>query len=405
MPIPREHVSEDQRWVKGLARNRFVYSILLKLGGGFAKRKYHFTYEPYQPKSKTYLFLANHNTDFDPIFEVIAMNDYLRYVANDHLFRKGLISKILIWLVNPIPKRKGARSDETIQMIKDNLRLGISVAMHCEGNKSFNGRTGHISPRTGELVKEAEGGLITYRIDGGYLQHPRWAKYRRQGPIHGYVVREYTRDELNQMTVEEINAAINHDLFTDAFAVQRNNPKPYPGKALAEHLENVLYLCPQCKGLGTMYSQGDEFICPCGYRVRFNEYGFFEGEKVIFETILDWDLWQREEYRKLVLSYQGNSTDPITSDGDQLIFQIVQNQVHTLSTSGKITLFSDRIELDIGTKIISLKLTDIYGLAIVKDNRLYISTSQDYYEIKCQKPRSGLKYFAAHRYLTGKEYI
>ena len=286
---------EDAGWVRGLRRNLAVSRVLHVLLRPVFTRLCRYTYTPYTPKSEPFLLAANHTTDFDQFLECIAVSGYIRYVAAENIFRWGLLSKLIVFLVHPIRKRKGADSQETIRAIEDNLRLGIKVGLHVEGNTSFTGQTGFISPRTGQMIKDATGSLITFRITGGYMQKPRWARFRRRGPTHGQVVHEYSRQELDAMTVDEINAILRRDLEVDACTMQRQAPVAYQGRALAEYLETALYCCPRCGRMQAMRSQNDHFFCTaCGYDVSLDAYGFFHGPDVRFTHVQAWDAWQRD---------------------------------------------------------------------------------------------------------------
>ena len=396
--------AEDVKWVRGLKRNLIVDRILHALLRPFFTRFCRYSYTPYTPKSETFLLAANHTTDFDQFLECIAVRGYIRYVAADNIFRLGPVSKLILFLVHPIRKRKGADSLETIRAIQDNLRLGINVGIHVEGNKSFNGRTGFISPRTGQMIKDAAGGLITFRITGGYMQKPRWARFRRRGPTRGQVVHEYTRAELDAMTAEEINEILRRDLFVDACEMQRTAPEAYPGRALAENLETALYVCPHCGGLQTMKSSGSRFSCgSCGYAVEIDAFGFFHGRDLVFDNIRDWDAWQRERLR--ALAEKGQSTDALLHSEQLTVYALSDRKKRRIIRNGQMRLYSDRLELTGDGKTLSLPVRDISGMAVFLKTTLLVTTADGRYQVTSKTPYAALAYFAAYRYLTGKEYV
>ena len=76
--------------------------------------------------------------------------------------------------------------------------------MMAEGNRSFSGETGFISPNTASLARKSGAGLITYRLHGGYLVNPRWSKEVRKGPVWGEVTGQYTHEELSAMNDAQI---------------------------------------------------------------------------------------------------------------------------------------------------------------------------------------------------------
>ena len=104
------------------------------------------------------------------------------------------------------------------------LRDGRNVALFPEGNRSFNGLSGDFPPATGKLVKKSGATLVTYRLHGGYLTTPRWSTSLRKGKLWGEIAGIYSPEKLKAMTEDEVNRAIRHDLFVDAYADQKKTP-------------------------------------------------------------------------------------------------------------------------------------------------------------------------------------
>ena len=75
--------------MKKLHRHRFIYKILKIIINPFLKRKFNYSYEKVKPANHPYIVLANHNTDYDPLFVGMAFPDQMYYVASEHIFRWG----------------------------------------------------------------------------------------------------------------------------------------------------------------------------------------------------------------------------------------------------------------------------------------------------------------------------
>ena len=142
--------------MKGLAWHRFVFRVLQIVMGPFLKRKLNYSYEKVKPSSRPYVILANHNTDYDPLLIGLAFPDHMYYVASEHIFRWGFVSKLINFLVAPIPRVKGTTEINTVMNIFKRLKAGANVCMFAEGNRSFSGETGEIPVSTGKLIKRAE---------------------------------------------------------------------------------------------------------------------------------------------------------------------------------------------------------------------------------------------------------
>ena len=75
------------------------------------------------------------------------------------------------------------------------------------------------------------------------------------------------------MSVDEINEAIQKDLYEDAYAKQIENPKKYKGKQIAYKMENLLFKCPKCGAMDTIRSEKDTVTCEkCGMSFKYTEY-------------------------------------------------------------------------------------------------------------------------------------
>ena len=394
----------DSYWTKGYWRTKALFAFLRAPMRLYFRIANNFRCTPYKPKNPTFLLLTNHNSTVDHFLNCIGIRGVVRFVVSDHLLRKGFASKVLKFLVNPIPRRKGSSAEPTVKMIQQNLRLGMPVIMYAEGNRSFNGRTGFISPRTGELVKNAEGSLITYRIDGAYMQTPRWGISRRHGPVFGSVVREYSREELNQMSAEEIYAHIKEDLSCDAYAYQKQHNYRYKAKNKAEKLETTLFVCPKCESLGTLRSEGDRFFCSCGMSVSVNDYGFFEGADARFESVYDWDMWQRGVLKARADELRGKD-ELFTQDKGMTLYLVNGDEKQKLGSQMDMRLYGDRLDF-VGDTTVSFPIGDITGTAVAHTLFLYFSANGKYYEVHSScGPWAANKYFALHRMLNQMNYV
>lgn len=375
-----------------LKRYRFLWRLLYPFASAWLKRKFRYTPEVCTLPGP-FLVLCNHNTDWDPLLLAIAFPEYMSFVASEHIFRWGLAGKFIVWAMNPIARLKGTTAGDTAMTILRRLRKGVSVAMFAEGNRSFNGLTNPILPATGKLARSSGATLITYRLDGGYFTSPRWSAALRRGKMTGAVVNVYTPEQLKAMTPDAVNAAIRADLAVDAYAVQREEMVAYRGKALAEHLECVLCRCPKCGKIGTLKSAGDTLSCPCGFSVRYNEYGFFEGEDAPFDNVTDWDAAQTEAL--LALS-DAAGDGPIFSDGGMTLKEIdLDEHSETGLGTGSMTLYADRLEC-CGRVF---PLADLTGFSLVQAQRVDFVCAGRNYEITSPEVRCTRKYMTVIEHL------
>lgn len=389
--------------MKGLHWHRFVFRMLQIFLGPILKRKLNYSYEKVKPSGRPYIILANHNTDYDPFLVGLAFPDHMYYVASEHIFRWGFISRLINFLVAPIPRVKGTTEIYTAMNILKRLKAGANVCMFAEGNRSFSGETGSIHPSTGKLIKKSGVNLITFRLVGGYFTSPRWSETIRRGMMKGQMVREYGVEELQNMTWMEINEAIKNDLYVNEYEEQMKSPVEYKGKKLAEHLETALYLCPKCGGVETLKSKDDRFYCSCGLDLKYNTYGYFtsnNNEKPPFKTVIDWYRFQDENLRNNLENIKNYPPDRlIYSDEDQTLWKAGWGK-NSLVGKGSLMLYNNRLVFYCNDINYIFELKDIIDLQIIGQSVIAFATNdRQAYEIKSAFPRSALKYRELIKYL------
>ena len=359
----------------------FIYSFVRS----WMRRKFNYDAEVCTEQGP-FLVLCNHNTDWDPLLLGCAFPDYLSFVASEHIFRWKLAGRLIIALFDPIARLKGKTAGDTAMTMLRRLRKGVSVAMFAEGNRSFNGLTNEILPATGKLARSSGVKLVTYRLDGGYFTSPRWSARLRRGKMTGRVVNVYTPEELKAMSADEVNAAIRRDLFVDAYAVQREAAVPFRGKNLAEHLETVLCRCPRCGGIGTLKSRDDTLSCACGFSVRYNEYGFLEGEDAPFDNVTDWDAAQTREL--FALADAAGDAPIFSDDGMELKEVFLDSHTDAQLGKGVMTLYADRLEC-CGQVF---PLAELGGFSLVRAQTVDLSCGGRFFEITSPEVRCTRKY-------------
>lgn len=370
-----------------------VYLFLRLLVGHLIARILGFRSDKVHIDSTPYLVISNHVTDFDPILLGVAFDRHMYFVAGEHVFRGNAVMRFAGRTFSPISRVKGRTDAFAAKQILSKLKEGANVCLFAEGNTTFNGLTEPVFSSTGRLAQISGATLVTYRLEGGYLAAPRWAKLRRKGPVTGRCVGVYPPEQLRSMSAEAITAAINADIFEDAFQRQAGTGHIYKGKDLAERLELALYQCPRCGRIGTLRSSGDLFACTCGLRVRYSEAGTFEsadGAPVPFRNVRDWDAWQTEQMRALAASMPA---EPVFSDEGFVLRKI--SETHDTEESARGTLSISAHELRCGRcgGGRTFPLSEIAGLAIHGAYTLVFTATGGYYELRPEEPRCARKYY------------
>lgn len=333
------------------------------------------------------IVIPNHVTAIDPLMVAMSFPEKQMYfVASEHLFRKGLISAALNWLVEPIPRRKASSGVDTVMAILRHLRSGHSVCLFAEGEASWNGRSGSIFPATGKMVQRSGATLITYKLEGAYLSDPRWSRSLHRGRVYGHPVGIYPPETLKNMKPGEIEALINRDIYEDAWQRQETERVHFKGRNRAENLETALFMCPRCGRIGTLKSKGSRLGCGCGLSLEYTEEGGFLPAEP-FGNLAQWDDWQHRQLKAGDFPHEG---ELLFSDGDMSLVEIGQGHRQLRLGRGELRQYPGYISCA-GH---DFKLGGVSDMAMVQTGVLLFSYGGKYYEIRTKKPHCLRKYLA-----------
>lgn len=254
----------------------------------------------YFKRKEPYLILGNHTF----LFDVIHIQKRLRItpysVASQTLFAKQPTKFIFSNLAHAIPKSKGASDINTARAIFNAVKRGYPILIFPEGDTTFTGETNYIEESTYKLIKKLKVDLVTCTFRGGYLTRPRWSTgRRRKRQVHLDYNIAIKKEELQTMSLEDIGERVKTYLYNNDYEYQRSVMIRRPGRKLAEGMDNVVYICPECEALNSIVSRRNEIKCTsCNTIGKMNDFGFIEGFK--FDNIVDWDHFQKPLSHRLL---------------------------------------------------------------------------------------------------------
>ena len=376
-----------------IKRHRFhavCLSVLKFLLGWILKRIYAFKTD--RPKSikGPFLVLANHVTAVDPLLLNLSFRDQMYIVASEHLMQKGLPSKLLKLLFDPIVRRKGDSAVTAVKEMLACLKAGFNVCVFPEGTCSYDGTNSPMLPTIGKLAKTSGCTLVTYRFEGGYFTLPRWGRGIRRGSYCGHIVNVYAPETLSAMSASEVNAAIEDDLSENAYARIETSAVSYRSRCRAEYLESAFFLCPACRRVGTIETKGDAIRCSCGLSGGLD--GRYRLSGLPFGTLTEWDAFQNEWLKT-------TAADPAFSfsDGGVTLYQNDDKHRRIAIASGTMTMTRDA--LSVGDR--TFALSDVTDVELVRRNLLVFSTHDAHYQIGGAKPLNTRKYMQLYRINKG----
>lgn len=386
---------KTKKWV--LPRHRRATRIVDFFLRGYIVRKYGIEVQEFSgDKSRPYLILMNHQTAFDQFFLGMAFKgEAVYYVASEDIFSLGIASKIIRYLVNPIPiKKQSTDARAVINCIKV-AREGGNIAMAPEGNRTYSGRTGYFNPTVAPLARKLGLPIALLRIEGGYGVQPRWSDVVRKGRMRAYVSRVIEPEEYSAFSDEELCGAIAEGLYVDEAKIDGE----YRHKSLAEYLERAIYVCPKC-GFSAFHSEGDRVKCKkCDLTATYlptKELSFNDVE-VKFRFVADWYDYQESFVNATdTASY---TEKPLYTDTVNIFSVVPYERKKKIEKGVMLSLFGDRVEISGKNFSVVMPFCETSAYSVLGKNKLNVYFKDKVYQLKGDERFCALKYLNFyHRY-------
>ncbi len=354
-----------------------------------------------------YLILPNHQGFWDPFMSGIYLKEQIFYIASDAIFRSpffGLLMKFL----GVIPKTKAQSDIDALKNIIEIKKRGRVIGIFPEGRRTWDGTTLPLIYSTSKLIRMLKIPVVVVVFKGGYFSQPRWGFHIQKGKVIMDYKILFKGDEVKSMNVSDIHSALVSALSFSEYEYQKEVSIEYKGKKSAEYLEQVLYVCPSCKTIGTMFSKGNAFSCrKCGYELEYNSLRKFISTKndVVYNNIRDWNKWQQT----YLSEYMENSKDDgkeILHDKNLNFYTGYKSKRLKYLTGGSLSLILNGTEYYLQIKdtkdneIKSFNIINISGLNIQNKERL-----EFYHDGVLYTMKGKLKKFSAYKWLNALEYL
>jgi len=249
-----------------------------------------------------YLLLSNHMHFID--FELAAMATWPHPVSNVVSIDGYVIKGFLLEWIGAIATRKYTNDLPLIKSIRKVLKRGDILAMYPEARYSPCGTLAFLPDSLGKLIKLNKVPVVAVVHHGNHLYAPFWNfRNKRKVPFHTVFKQILTVEQIETMTVDEINKTLRTELAYDEYRYQKDNNILITEEYRAEGLHKVLYQCPHCLAESKMDSKGSELFCTaCGKRWNWREDGYLEAldGETEFDHIPDWFEWERSQVKEQI---------------------------------------------------------------------------------------------------------
>ncbi len=182
---------------------------------------------------------------------------------------------------------------------------GDILYMYPEARYSNVGTTALIPDVVAKLVKKNKVPLVVMIHHGNYLNAPFWDfRQHRKVPFKATMKQVLTAEQVEEMTVDEINEVIQREMYYDEYKWQKENNIRITEDFRADGLNKILYKCPHCMAEGKTVGKGIHLTCEsCGKQWELTELGEMKAlnGETEFSHIPDWYEWERKCVRQEIL--------------------------------------------------------------------------------------------------------
>jgi len=280
--------------------NGFVYSV-----AGYAiyraiKRKVKFKLKNnVGALEKPCIVLCSHGSFYDFIYagKLLGKNRPHFVVARLYFGHKKLR-----WLLNKTGAFPKSMFSSDIENSKNCLKVissGEVLAMMPEARLSTVGLFEDIQDTTYKLIQKLNVDVYTIKINGSYLAKPKWGdKLRKGSVVEAELNHLFNEKELQKLTLEEIKNRVNLALDYNEWDWLEKHPEiKYKHKTIAQGLENILCVCPNCGARYSFKSNKNIINCEeCGLEVKLDNRYNLSG--VEFKNIAEWYKWQTSIFKQ-----------------------------------------------------------------------------------------------------------
>lgn len=376
--------TKKKPWIR--FRHRVVQDIARILLYPWARLKFGARIEKFQQQGdRQYLILYNHQTVFDQFFVGMTFSGPVYFLATEDLFSNGWISRVIQFLVAPIPIKKQTTDVKAVLNCARVAREGGNIAIAPEGNRTYSGRMCYINPAVVKLAKMLKLPVAIVRIEDGYGVQPRWSNGTRRGSMNVRVSRVVEPEEYRELSDEAFFTLIRQELMVD----EAKCTGIFRGRHLAEYLERAIYYCPDC-GFSTFQSHRNLIHCTgCGKQIQYLPTKELEGVGYTFpyRFVADW-----YDAQCAFLNSQDTTQfrdTPVYRDRADLWKVTLYKNKQRILRKTEVCLYGDRIEISgLGT----LPFEELSAVTVLGRNKLNLYHGDLVWQLKSGKRFNALKY-------------
>ena len=282
--------------------------------------------------------------------------------------------------------------DLFIKKAKRIVSEGGSIGLFAEGNLTYNGATGTISPAIVKFIRALKIPIIIFISEGLYLSNPRWSVYSKKGWSTANIIKTISPEEYNNMSDDDLYELVNNAIQVNYVEQQEKNKASYNGKELAKGLHRFLFMDLKTNTpfttyteMNYLYSTSSDFnleYLPSGL-VRYNDQ---------LVSLMELDYLTKVSY----FNYLKDLDDRILYEDAVFVKETFKQRRKKVGKS-RLILFKNKLKLVFNKEELILEFDDMLSFAIQGKNKLIIYYKEKTYLIELLSVSSPYKYLLTYQ--------
>lgn len=373
---------------------RFMWWLARPYAKRVVRKRYQSISIKYSPEVKgPCLILSNHTSADDSWIVGQSIKPMFFTVMGEFLYRSKLF-KPFVFKVYPLIAKKRCASDYgATKKILTLLTHGQCVLVFPEGDVTKSGETMPFGNALIRIAKKAGVSVVTYRIQGGAIARPSWNRERVGGHVEAGVVHVYSAEDVASLSVDELYARVKDDLYQNDIDEQKKQKLPVTSASengLLGKFENNFYICPNCKGIQTIYTKNNSISCTkCGPLATLDGYGLLKKESENFQLDDTVEWWYFQESVIADIVRKSRQDELLLADDVYELTKVLPNHKTEPVAKGKLLLYANRFELVTDTaQVVPFHFKDMQTACAVLSNEGELefgSLKNECFELRAQK--------------------
>lgn len=281
--------------------NRFLYGITQAVAWLAAKLVFRrkFLRNEIKGKKGPFVVIANHQCALDFVNLIGATRRPMTFVISNSFFNtlpiRGFMRKLGV-----IPKQQFQTNARDLKKMKAVIDKGEAFVIYPAGLMCEDGLSTPIPAATYKFLKWLKADVYVAKVQGSYFVMPKWAKGIRPGRTYMDIYQLFSKEELADMDLAEVQKRTDEAMLFDAYREQEQLRATYKKCDDLQGMEHVLYMCPHCGAEFTIGVEGNRIACSaCGFAHESDRYGLLHQVGNVGREIPYISDWSRLIYSRM----------------------------------------------------------------------------------------------------------